>query len=80
MIVAKGLTEEGRRTLLRFIADNVKDATLVHLLAGWESDVTFEADNTGHVEIGSHYSKTRSPVTLSFSGDEVELEEIEDDE
>lgn len=77
--VAKGLTEQGRRALLHFITDNVKDSTLIHLLAGWESDVTFETDNVGHIEIRQFYTNSHNPATRQFSGDEVELEEIEVD-
>ena len=77
--VATGLTEQGRRALLHFIADNVSDSTLGHLLSGWESDVTFESDNEGHIEIRGAHTSTRNPVTRRFSGDEVELEDMEAD-
>ena len=82
---ARGLTEEGRRALARYLAENLKDAYLQTLLAAWEDDVNWDGnhgDEVGHMEISSYYSKTGNPVCLTFRDEEVEIveEELDDDE
>lgn len=82
---ARGLTEEGRRALARYLADNLKDAYLQTLLAAWEDDVNWDGnhgDKVGHMEISSYYSKTGNPVVLTFRDEEVEIveEELDGDE
>ena len=46
MKIATGLTEEGRRTLLHFLADNLSDGALTHLVAPWLDDTTFDISET----------------------------------
>ena len=80
--VATRLSEQGRRTLAEFLANNLSDKALTHMLSAWECDVTFDIrDNqAGHLEIGQHYSCTGNPAVKIFDGDEVEFEDVEVEE
>ena len=82
MKIATGLTEEGRRALLHFLADNLGDKTLTHLVAPWVDDITFDISEgtEGHLELSRLATKSGNPVVKIFSGDEVELEYVEEEE
>lgn len=80
--VAKELSEEGRRALAHFLADNLRDKTLRSLISAWEDDVTFDINDCqeGYIEVGMFHSKTGNPVTTNFCDDEVIFEDVEEDE
>ena len=82
MKIATGLTEEGRRALLHFLADNLGDKTLAHLVAPWVDDITFDINGgtEGHFELWRFTTKSGNLVVKIFSGDEVELEYVEEEE
>ena len=77
--VATKLSEQGRRALAEFLANNLSDRNLLYLFSEWECDVTFDINDNqaGHLEIGQHHSRTRNPVVRVFDGDEVEFEDVE---
>lgn len=76
---AQDLTEEGARALLRFMADNLKEESIRFIIGPWMEDMSFQGTE-GDFELNSFYSKTGRPVTRTFSGDEVELEDVEIEE
>lgn len=80
--VASRLTEQGRRELAHLLADNLNDTTLMHLLAAWENDVSFDINDytAGHIEIRGMHTNTGNPITRTFEGDEIEFEEVEVEE
>lgn len=80
--IASGLTEAGRRALAQFLAENLNDKTLAHLLSAWENDVIFDTRDytAGHIEIRGMHTDTGNPITRTFDGDEVEFEDIEIEE
>ena len=76
MKVARDLTEEGARALLHFMADNLREDSIRFIIGPWMEDMSFNGTE-GHIEISSYYANRGRPVTRTFSGDEVELEDIE---
>ena len=82
MKIATGLTEEGRRALLHFLADNLSDNNVAHIVAPWVNDVSFDINDytEGLLELSQLSTRYRNPVTIVFSGDEVELEDVEEEE
>lgn len=80
--VATNLSEQGRRALAEFLANNLSDKSLTHLLSIWERNVTFDINDNqaGYLEIGQHYSRTQKPVIRIFNGYEVEFEDVEVEE
>lgn len=81
--VAKQLSNEGRRRLAVFLAENLNDRALHHLISAWEQDVTFDLNDCteGYIEIAGYQAKNGNPATLDFQGeDELIFEDIEDEE
>lgn len=77
--VATGLNEQGRRTLMHFLANHVKDGILIRMLDAWERDVSFNTASA-HIEVSSMYTTTHNPEVCRFESDEIEFEDVEDDE
>lgn len=80
--IATQLTEEGRRELAHFLADNLSDKNLVHLIGLWESDITFDINGgtEGYLELSGFSTRTGNPAVNIFFGGAVVLEDYEEDQ
>ena len=80
--VATQLSDSGRQALLEFLARVLSDKALRHLTAPWENDITFDINKcmAGHLEIGHLYTDTGNPAIKIFDGDEVVLEDVEEED
>lgn len=79
---ATKLTIKGKRKLLELIAEHANQRCLDFQLSGWLTDLHYNAhgEGTASIEIGGYYTESGNPVTYDFSGDEVEIEEVEMDD
>ena len=77
MKIAKELSREGRIALAEFLIKNFSEKMLKEFLSLWEYDVRFD-DNCqeGFLELSGRYTKTKNPVTITFSDNELIFEEI----
>lgn len=80
--IATRLTEEGRRELAEFLVATLSDKALADFLGPWEDDVTFDGldGKSGMIEVRGMYTATGNPATRFFSGDAVEMEDVEVDD
>lgn len=82
MKIATQLSEEGRRVLAHALADHLSNKALTHLISAWESDVSFDVNDSqgGYMEIRAMHTKTGNPVVITFSDEEVILEDAPGEE
>lgn len=79
---ATRLTEAGRRELAEFLVSTLSDNALADFLGPWEDDVTFDGldGKSGMIEVRGMYTASGNPATRFFSGEAVEMEDVEVDD
>ena len=79
MKIATELSLEGKRTYLRFLADNLRERSLDDILGPWYDDIDFQGTEA-QVELSSFYSKSLNPIVFTFEDIHLDLEEMEEEE
>lgn len=80
--IATGLAASGRRALAEFLAANLSDKALAHMVAAYEADITYGVHDSlaGHLEVSGMYTDDGNPAVRIFDADEVVLEDVEVEE
>lgn len=77
----EGLNEEGKRELLRFLAENVNNRALDYLISAWVGDLSWNnAPDLLRLEVDSFHSKTGNPQVIDFTQEFLDIVEIEDED